>query len=271
MVNRLARIAAAAAMIVVGATPVLGQAQQPAHDVNALARETQNPLGSLTSVPFQFNFNTGGDLEDRTHFNLNVQPVIPFKASQNWNVIARTIVPINSIPGPDGTRYSGVGDIQAQIFVTPAKLKGIIWGVGPTFSFPTATATPLETGTWGAGPAVVIVKMAGPFVLGGLISQLWPVSDAGDATETDLFTMQPFVNYNFGHGWALSFSPIITANWDASSGNEWTVPIGMGLTRTTVFNGRPINIGVNYYHNVERPDRAAAQQLRFVVTLLYPR
>ena len=71
--------------------------------------------------------------------------------------------------------------------------------------------------------------MAGPFVLGGLISQLWPVSDAGDATETDLFTLQPFVNYNFGHGWALSFSPIITANWDASSGNEWTVPIGIGL------------------------------------------
>ena len=52
---------------------------------------------------------------------------------------------------------------------------------------------------------------------------------------------------------------------------EWTVPIGMGLTRTTVFNQRPINIGVNYYHNVERPDGAGAQQLRFVVTLLYPR
>ena len=78
MVNRLARIAAAAALIVVGATPVLGQAQQPAHDVNALAKETQNPVGSLISVPFQFNFNTGGDLEDRTFFNLNFQPVIPF-------------------------------------------------------------------------------------------------------------------------------------------------------------------------------------------------
>jgi hypothetical protein len=63
----------------------------------------------------------------------------------------------------------------------------------------------------------------------------------------------------------------MTANWDASDGNEWTVPIGIGLTRTTVFNRRPMNIGMNYYYNVKRPDGAAAQQLRFVVTLLYPR
>jgi hypothetical protein len=32
-----------------------------------------------------------------------------------------------------------------------------------------------------------------------------------------------------------------------------------------------MNIGVTYYHNVERPDGAAAQPLRFVVTLLFPR
>jgi hypothetical protein len=40
----------------------------------------------------------------------------------------------------------------------------------------------------------------GPFVLGGLISQLWPLSDAGEEPETNHLTLQPFVNYNFGHG-----------------------------------------------------------------------
>ena len=241
------------------------------HDVNALAKETQNPVGSLISVPIQFNFNTGGDLEDRTFFNLNFQPVIPIRGSQNWNVIVRTIVPLNSFPGPDGTRYTGVGDIQEQIFVTPAKPGGIIWGVGPTFSFPTATAAPAETGTWAAGATGVVVKSTGPFVLGGLISQLWPLHDAGEEPETDLLTLQPFVNFNLGHGWAMSFSPLMTANWDAEEGNEWTVPLGMGLTRTTVFNRRPMNLGVTYYYDVERPDGAAGQQLRFVVSLLYPR
>jgi hypothetical protein len=37
----------------------------------------------------------------------------------------------------------------------------------------------------------------------------------------------------------------MTANWDAEDGNEWTVPLGMGLTRTMVFNRRPMNLGVN--------------------------
>jgi hypothetical protein len=48
----------------------LAQTPEPAHDVNALAKQTQNPVSNLTSVPFQFNFNTGGDLEDRTFLNL---------------------------------------------------------------------------------------------------------------------------------------------------------------------------------------------------------
>jgi hypothetical protein len=112
--------------------------------------------------------------------------------------------------------------------------------------------------------------MAGPFVLGGLLSQLWPLSDEGGDPETDLFTLQPFVNYNFGAGWALSFAPIITANWNATEGNEWTVPLGVGVTRTTVFNQRPMSVGVQYYHNIERPDGAADHQLRFVIALLYP-
>ena len=83
-------------------------------------------------------------------------------------------------------------------------------------------------------------------------------------------TVQPFVNYNFEKGWYVHTSPIITANWNASSGNEWTVPLGFGLSRTTVFNRRPMTLGVQYYYNVKRPDSVAATQLRFVVALLYP-
>jgi hypothetical protein len=258
-------------MVLACAAPSVAQAPpEPPGDVTSLAKTTQNPVSDLISLPFQFNFNTGGDLEQRTYFNLNFQPVVPFKMTTNWNAIARTILPINSVPGPDGTRYSGVGDIQEQLFFTPAKPGGIIWGVGPAFSFPTATATPLETGTWAAGFAAVVLKMTGPWVLGSLVTQFWPLSDAAGDPETDIFLVQPFVNYNFSRGWALSFSPNITANWNAPSGQEWTVPLGIGFTKTTVFNARPMNVGVTYYYNVARPDGSAAQQLRFAISLLYP-
>jgi hypothetical protein len=265
---------AVVAVVVSAAAPCLAQAPapaEPAHDVDALAKQTQNPVGDLISVPLQFNFNTGGDLEQRTFLNLNVQPVIPFKLTDNWKVIARTIVPINSAPGPGTTRYSGVGDIQEQVFITPARPGGIIWGVGPALSLPTATSSAFETGTWGLGATAVVLKMAGPWVLGALATQIWPIADEGGDPETDLFTTQPFINYNFGHGWALSFSPIITANWNGPDDNQWTVPLGAGITKTTVFNRRPMNLGVQYFYNVEHPDGAGGQQLRFTLALLYPR
>jgi hypothetical protein len=47
---------------------------EPQHDVNALAKQTQNPVADLTAVPLQFNFNSGGDLEDRSLFLLNSSP-----------------------------------------------------------------------------------------------------------------------------------------------------------------------------------------------------
>lgn len=123
----------------------------------------------------------------------------------------------------------------------------------------------------GCRPSFVLVKITRKFVLGGLISQLWPLADAGDAPETGLLTIQPAVNFNFGHGWAIAFSPVITANWDAPAGERWTVPVGLGLTRTTGFNPRPMNLGITYSYNLEHPTGTAGEQLRFTVTLLYPR
>ena len=82
----------AALLIAAPGYPAAQEAGAPPVDATALAKQSQNPVGSLVSVPFQFNFNTGGDLGERTFLNVNVQPVIPFKATDRWNVIARACV-----------------------------------------------------------------------------------------------------------------------------------------------------------------------------------
>jgi hypothetical protein len=46
--------------------------------------------------------------------------------------------------------------------------------------------------------------------------------------DVSQMVIQPFVNYNLPDGWYLSSVPLITANWEASSGNTWTVPVGGG-------------------------------------------
>ena len=264
-----------AALVVVAllglADPSVAQQPAPAgHDVTALAKETQNPAGDLISVPLQFNFDTGGGLGADTLLNLNLQPVFPFRLSEGWKVIARTIVPINSYPGPDGLRFSGVGDIQFELFIAPAGKRKWTVGVGPLFSLPTATAAPASTGSWGAGIAAVVSGHAGPMVLGGLVTRTWTVADAGGDPDIDTFLVQPFVNFNFGTGWALSFAPSITANFNAADGDEWTVPLGIGITRTVVFASRPMSLGAYYYHNVERPESGPGQQIKLSLSLLFP-
>lgn len=261
-------IAAALAVIATGTAA----AQEPGagHDATELSKASQNPVGDLISLPFQFNFNAGGGLEDRAFFNLNFQPVMPIKVTPDINLIARTIVPIVSIPGADGLRYSGFGDVQQQLFFTPSSPGKVIWGVGPAFSLPTATADAARTGTWAGGVDGVVLTMHGPWVVGGLLAQFWPMADEGGEPETNQFVFQWFVNYNFGTGWAISTAPLITANWDADDGQHWTVPFGIGISKTTVFNGRPMTLGAQYYYNVERPDGAAATQLRLSVALLFP-
>ena len=268
--RRLTAIGVAVYLALVSTSPAAAQAPQPAVDATELAKASQNPVGDLISLPFQFNFNTGGDFEDRTFFNLNFQPVMPIKVAPGVNLIARTIVPVVSVPGPDSQRFSGIADIQQQLFFTPSAPGKIIWGAGPAFLIPSATADVTKTGTWAGGIDAVALTMHGPWVVGGLLSQFWPMADEGGEPEVNQFVFQWFVNYNFGQGWALSTAPLITANWDAEEGQRWTVPMGIGITKTTVFNGRPMSLGVQYYYNVERPDSVAATQLRFSVALLYP-
>jgi hypothetical protein len=82
--------------------------------------------------------------------------------------------------------------------------------------------------------------------------------------------LQPFVNYNFGRGWYLTSGPIITANWEASRGNKWTVPVGAGVGKLFKLGKLPINTSLQAYYNAVKPDFGSDWQLRFQVQFLLP-
>jgi hypothetical protein len=207
----------------------------------------------------------------RTFCNRNGEPVFPFSVSTEWMVVGRMITPFDSIPAAGETRNTGLWGHPVGVLPHSRAAWETHPGFGSIFSLPTATASSLETGSWAAGPAFVVVKNAGPFVLAGLVTQSWHFADSGGEPATNAFALQPAINFNFGKGWALSCSPTISANWDAEKGNRWTVPLGLGITRTTIFNRRPINVGLSYYHNVVRPNGSGASQLRISMALLYPK
>ncbi len=78
-------------------TPAFGQQEPGAKDDGAeeLAKKTQNPVADLISVPFQSNWNfSAGFHHNRRIYVLNIQPVIPIKLSDDWNLITRIIMPV---------------------------------------------------------------------------------------------------------------------------------------------------------------------------------
>jgi hypothetical protein len=65
-----------------------------------LRNAAQNPVASLISVPFQDNWNFNIGPANRIQNVLNIQPVIPLKVSQDWNLIVRWITPVVYQPIP---------------------------------------------------------------------------------------------------------------------------------------------------------------------------
>jgi len=240
-------------------------------DEGDLAKAAQNPVGDLISLPFQNNMNFDVGPAERTQDVLNIQPVWPITLSKNWNLITRTILPVISQPAPGPDRTTGLGDLNFTGFISPKIPGKVIWGVGPAFIFPTATDDVLGTGKWSAGPSVVVLTMPGQWVIGGLISNVWSVAGDDDRGKVNSFLAQYFINYNYPSRWYLTSAPIITANWEADSGEQWTVPFGGGFGKVFSIGRQPININTQVFYNVEKPTFGADWQWRFQLQFLFPK
>jgi hypothetical protein len=80
-----------------------------------------------------------------------------------------------------------------------------------------------------------------------------------------------FINYNMNRGWYISLSPILTADWLASSGNAWTVPFGGGLGRIMKLGFQPVNITAQFYGNAVYPAGTSPWGMRLQIAFLFPK
>jgi len=246
----------------------------------AIIKTSQNPVGNITVLPIQNNFNYGYGPYTRFQYNLNVQPVVPIMLSKQMTLIARTIIPVLNQPSPEAPVVCaspggcpstfGLSDVQEQLFFAPKTKPGqLIWAVGPIFQFPTATPNTLGSGKWAVGPDAVALLMPGNWVLGALVTQLWSVAGLSNRSNVNSFLVQPFVNYNLKGGWAITSAPILTSN-ASLPGTKWTVPVGVGVAKTFKDCDQLMQITMLYYTNVVRPLAAPQTNLRLVWSLLWP-
>ncbi len=242
----------------------------------ALQKATQNPVASLISVPVQNNTNFGVNPGYRNQDVLNIQPVIPIGISKDWNLLVRWIAPIvyqpvPNAPGTPETGEYGLGDMVPTFFISPKKPGKLIWGVGPVFQLPTATNTFLGQGKMGIGPSVVVLTQPGHWTLGALVNNVWSVAGDGSRPDVNQFLLQYFINYNLKKGWFITWQPTLTANWEAASGNQWTVPFGGGIGRIMKLGNQPVSLTGQFYGNAVHPANAPAWTMRLQIAFLFPK
>ena len=203
-----------------------------------------------------------------------IKPVYPQSINEDWNWIHRALIPIVDQPnlGPGGLgEECGLGDIQYQGFLSPAKPGKWVWGVGPVMEFPSATDDLLGSEKWSAGVGGVLVRMDGPWVFGTLVNNIWSFAGDGDRPYVNRMTLQPFVNYNLPEGWYLTTAPLMTANWNADSKDIWTIPVGGGAGKVVHVGKLPLNITLQAYYLAAKPDAGPDWEVRFQVALLFPK
>lgn len=253
-----------------------------------LAKESQNPLSTVVSLPFENNTMFGIGPSDAVGNVLNIKPVYPVSLG-DWNLINRLIVPVVWSEGQDapvqgeldvgfgnpggfaiGSAF-GLADTTYQAFFSPAKSGKITWGAGPVLVIPTHTKDQFGTDKWSVGPTFVALVLPGKWVLGVLAQNVWSFAGDSNAPDVNKFVFQYFVNYNLDKGWYLSTGPVITANWESDSSNRWTVPVGGGVGRLVKFGKQPVDLKLAAYYNVEKPQHNPDWSLQLQVKFLFPK
>jgi len=238
-----------------------------------LAQQLSNPVASLISVPFQFNYDARiGPARDGERYYLNFQPVIPIPLDKDWNLISRTIVPITRqfdiFPGA-GDQF-GLGDVLQSFFLSPKAIGpgGIIWGVGPALLLRTDTDPLLGTEKWGAGPTAVVLTQQGGWTIGILANHIWSYAGDSDRADVNSTFLQPFIAYTTKDAWTYTLNSESTYDWVA---DQWSVPIHFQVTKLLKVGDQPVSLGAGVRYWAETPTTGAHDfGARAVVTFLFP-
>ena len=248
-------------------------------DLGEIDRALNNPLTDLWSLTFQNNTSVQqGDAIDGNEVsnNLFFQPFLPFAAGPEKKAMLtfRPVFPLVTQPVFDGANsrsssdhVTGLGDIQLLTLAGPSQAKGIVWGAGATFKFPTATDDALGQGKYQVGPGAMLFYMGKPWV-GGVLAQHWN-SVGGDSSRAD--TSQSDIQYiirrSIPNAMSIGMGPTISINWEAEPENRVTLPIGLGITKTARWGSTPVKLRAEVHYSIIKPeDYGTAWNIRLQIT-----
>ena len=256
------------------ATGELGAVAKPSAD--ELAAKLSNPTAPVMTIGNNFEYITfQGDLPgagDQSAVRYLFQTSFPFKLSNGGSIFFRPGIPVMfNEPVPDGkggfsSEGTDLGDTGFDLSYGITTPSGLLWGGGLAGTLPTASNDTLGNDLWGLGPELLLGVLGKWGVAGGVLSHQWDIAGSGTG-EIDRTSLNYFYAFSLGGGWQVAAGPTITYDHTRSSGDRWTVPLGIGLARTSILGGRPWKFQLQYWNYVTSPDAFSAEhQLRLSIS-----
>jgi hypothetical protein len=236
---------------------------------DAVAKELSNPAGSLASLNFNLEyFDYKGHLRKSDNQNstaLTFQPILPFPVGDKGRKII--FRPLFSVPfdqpvfepakGNFDDADAGLADTTFDLVYAgnemETKHKGYLWGIGLAGTLPTATSSDLKGEQWRFGPELFggIHRKWG--IVGALVSHQWDTGGPNDKSF-NVTAAQYFYAISLGQGWQIASSPVLSYDWQADNDEAWTIPIGIGMAKTTKLGNHPWKFQFQVQKYVAQPD-----------------
>ena len=102
-------------------------------------------------------------------------------------------------------------------------------------------------------------------VVTGILSHQWDVAGGDPGVKTNVTTLNYIYAFPLGNGWQFFSAPVITYDHERLD-DKLSLPIGAGLSKTTVIRGRPWKFQAQYWNYVAGSDVFSPEHLiRFSV------
>jgi len=241
-------------------------------------KQAANPLSNLWLLQIQQN-NTWIEMpsqgDARVQSNLQIQPLLSFKFSDNWNLVMRPVVPVTSTPYVDLTghreRATGLGDtvFAAAFSPGPALAGNWLFAAGATSAFPTASKSVLGQDQWQLGPTGAVGYLGTRFIAYAFPQQWFSIG--GDGPRTSQMSLQYAFVYFFDNGWSLGTNPNALIDWKAPDGDKVAFPIGLQIGKVRRVGRLPVKVDAQVQYYVARPDVYDPKwNLQFTITPIIP-
>ena len=249
-------------------------------DLGKATEKILNPISDVWSFNFEYDLliMEGNITDDRRLSNiLTFKPVISFPLGVDWNLINRPTLqlPIEETLQSDGTwrRDSGFGDMALAQVISPERGIGQIniIGAGWTWIFPTASDDTLGQGKCQLGPAVAIGSITDKYQVAAVFQQWWSIGGDDERNYTSSMSLEYWLQWRVNPTFTVGMNPTITADWTADLDERWTVPVGLGFSKTINIGNIPVNFSVEADYSIVRPKSFGQEwDINFTITPAIP-